>query len=102
MNTFAETEALLKLAMTLSKNTVKQIAEATGIKPNTLYKWKTTDAHLSPQKADTLLRYFINNELQTIITALVVNDVQLYLQNNLASLTEEDVREGGMKHDDLF
>ena len=91
MNTFAETETLLKLAVTLSKNTVKQIAEATGIKPNTLYKWKTTDSHLSPQKADTLLLYFINNELQTIITALVVNDVQLYLQNNLASLTEEEV-----------
>ena len=91
MNTFTETEALLKLAMTLSKNTVKQIAEATGIQPNTLYKWKTTDSHLSPQKADTLLLYFINNELQTIITGLVVNDVQLYLQNNLTSLTEEEV-----------
>ena len=91
MNTFVETEALLKLAMTLSKNTVKQIAESCDIKPNTLYKWKTTDAHLSPQKVDTLLLYFINNELQTIITALVVNDVQLYLQNNLASFTEEEV-----------
>ena len=91
MITFAKTESLLKLAMTLSQNSVKQIAEATGIKPNTLYKWKTTDAHLSPQKADTLLLYFINNELQTIITALVVNDVQLYLQNNLASFTEEEV-----------
>ena len=91
MNTFTETEALLKLAVALSQNTVKQIAEATGIKANTLYKWKTTDTHLSPQKADTLLRYFINNELQTIITGLVVNDVQLYLQNNLTSLTEEEV-----------
>ena len=79
MNTFAETESLLKLAMTLSKSKVKQIAEATGIKPSTLYKWKTSDVHLSPQKADALLLYFINNELQTIITALVVNDVQLYL-----------------------
>ena len=91
MNTFAETESLLKLAMTLSKSKVKQIAEATGIKPSTLYKWKTSDVHLSPQKADALLLYFINNELQTIITALVVNDVQLYLQNNLASLTDKEV-----------
>ena len=79
LNTFSETEAMLKLAVKLSPNSVKQIAESCNIKPNTLYKWKTTDDHLSPQKADTLLLYFINNELQTIITALVVNDVQLYL-----------------------
>ena len=69
MNTFAETEALLKLAMTLSKNKVKQIANATGIKPNTLYKWKTTDVHLSPQKVDALLLYFTENEPQTLLEA---------------------------------
>ena len=79
MNTFAETEALLKLAVTLSKSKVKQIAEATSIQPNTLYKWKTTNVHLSPQKADALLLYFTENEPQTILEALVVNYVQLYL-----------------------
>ena len=62
LNTFSETEALLKLAMTLSQCKVKQIAEATSIKPNTLYKWRTTDVHLSPQKADALLLYFTENE----------------------------------------
>lgn len=55
MNTFVETEALLRLAITLSKTRVKKIAEECGIKANTLYKWKTTDVHLSPQKADALL-----------------------------------------------
>ena len=79
LNTFSETEAMLKLAVKLSPNSVKQIAEATGIKPNTLYKWKTTDDHLSPQKADTLLLYFTENEPQALLEALAVIDVQLKL-----------------------
>lgn len=41
MSTFAETETLLKTAIILSQNSVKDIAEACGIKASTLYKWKT-------------------------------------------------------------
>ena len=62
-NTFAETEALLQTAIGLPGRSVKDIAAATGILPNTLYKWKTSGkAHLSPSKADRLLLYFIQNE----------------------------------------
>ena len=61
-NTFAETEALLRSAINLRGRTVKAIATATGIKASTLYKWKTTDVRLSPDKADALLLYFIHNE----------------------------------------
>ena len=64
--TFAETEALLLTAINMKGNTVKDIAAATGIKVDTLYKWKTTEAHLSPAKADTLLLYFIQNEPQRL------------------------------------
>ena len=88
MNTFAETEALLKSAIILSQNSVKQIGEACGIKPNTLYKWKTTDVHLSPQKADALLLYFIENEPQAIIVAYVLNYVLLKLYIYLISSTD--------------
>lgn len=62
MNTFAETELLLKTAIMLSDNSVKHIANACDIKPNCLYKWKTTDVNLSPSKHDALLLYFIENE----------------------------------------
>ena len=62
-NTFAEIEALLKIAIELPGSSIKEIAAATAIKPNTLYKWKSNEnAHLSPQKADALLLYFIQNE----------------------------------------
>ena len=60
--TFAEMEALLRTAINMKGHTVKAIGAATGIRPDTLYKWKTTDVHLSPPKADALLLYFIENE----------------------------------------
>ena len=48
-NTFAETEALLQTAIEFPGNSIKDIAAATGIKPNTLYKWKSSvTTHLSP------------------------------------------------------
>ena len=61
-NTFAELETLLLTAINLPGTTIKSIAEATGIKANTLYKWKTTPVHLSPEKADCLLFYLMENE----------------------------------------
>ncbi len=42
-NTFAETEALLQTAIGLPGRSVKDIAAATGLLPNTLYKWKSSD-----------------------------------------------------------
>ncbi len=89
MNTFAETEILLKTAIILSQNSVKDIAEACEIKANTLYKWKTNQqVHLSPAKVDALLLYFIEKEPETIITALALNYVLFKLYVYLTSLSE--------------
>ena len=60
--TFAETERLLLTAIGLPGSSIKTIAAATDIKVNTLYKWKTTNVHLSPDKADRLLLYFMEQE----------------------------------------
>ena len=70
--TFAEMEALLRTAINMRGRTVKAIAAATGIRPDTLYKWKTTEVHLSPSKADALLLYFIQNEPQRLELAETV------------------------------
>ncbi len=59
---FAAMEQLLLTAIRLPGSSIKSIAAATGIKANTLYKWKTTDNHLSPEKADRLLLYFQSQE----------------------------------------
>ena len=82
-NTFAEMEALLKIAIELPGSSIKDISAATGIKPNTLYKWKSNEnAHLSPQKADTLLLYFIQNEPERLFVAELIQAVNT-LKNNI-------------------
>lgn len=58
---FAAMEQLLLTSIGLPGSSIKSIAAATGIKANTLYKWKTTPNHLSPEKADKLLLYFMEN-----------------------------------------
>ena len=60
--TFAELETLLLTTIGLPGSNIKTIALATDIKANTLYKWKTTPVHLSPEKADKLLLYFMEHE----------------------------------------
>ena len=72
--TFAETEALLRTAINLRGETVKAISAATGIRADTLYKWKTTKVHLSPPKADALLLYFMENEPQRLELAEFVRE----------------------------
>lgn len=91
MNTFAETEMLLKTAITLSENSVKQIAAAAGIKPNTLYKWRTTSVHLSPAKMDALTRYFIEQEPMAIVAAVALARILDLLYVYLASSSDEEV-----------
>ena len=88
--TFAETEALLLAAINLRGRSVKDIAAATGIKPSTLYKWKTTDVRLSPDKADALLLYFMENEPQRLEDAEIVlaahnNHNNIYNNSSLSS-----------------
>ena len=81
--TFAETEALLKITIELPGNSIKDISAATDIKPNTLYKWKSNEnAHLSPQKADALLLYFIQNEPERLFVAELIQAVNT-LKNNI-------------------
>lgn len=92
MNTFAETELLLRTAVNLSDNSVKQIASGADIKANTIYKWKSNDrVHLSPAKSDALLLYFIEKEPKTIVAAALLNYVYNILYVYLTSSTEGEV-----------
>ena len=82
-NTFAEMEALLKTAIELPGSSIKEIAAATDIKPNTLYKWKSNkNAHLSPQKADALLLYFVQNEPERLAEADLIQAINT-IKNNV-------------------
>ena len=76
--TFAEIETLLRTAINLRGRSVKAIATATDIKASTLYKWKTTDVRLSPDKADALLLYFLENEPQRLELAETVREALIH------------------------
>ena len=73
--TFAETESLLRTAINLKGRSTKSIAAETGIRADTLYKWKTTNVHLSPDKADALLQYFLENEPNRLELAEYINNM---------------------------
>ena len=88
---FAESELLLSLAMTLSSSSTKDIAAVTGIKASTLYKWHTTDVHLSAKKMDILLAYFAEEEPFILILAEIVKTVLLLLFIDSTSLTDKEV-----------
>jgi len=74
--TFAQTESLLLTAIQLPGESIQTISAATGIKANTLYKWKTTPAHLSPEKADKLLLYFMKHEPERLELADAILQLQ--------------------------
>ena len=93
MVTFTELEAILLNAVKISGNSIKAIADATDIKASTLYKWKTTTVHLSPAKADTLLRYFMENEPFTLLQAVLLCAQTNILLSYLLSSSEEEVTE---------
>ena len=95
-HTFAEMEALLLTAICLPGSSVKDISAATGIKPSTLYKWKTSGVHLSPQKADTLLTYFIQNEPERLSKAELLISNDIYSIKNTSALLSE-IRGGAME-----
>ena len=90
-NTFLETERVLLTAFELSDNSVKSIADATGINSSTLYKWKTTDVHLSPSKVEVLLHYFIANEPVVLVKASLANSLTDILLDTLSSSSDREV-----------
>jgi len=74
--TFSQTESLLLTTIQLPGASIQTIASATGIKAHTLYKWKTTSVHLSPEKADKLLLYFMEHEPDRLELANAILQLQ--------------------------
>lgn len=55
LTTIRDLENILLTAMKTPTITIKQVAEATGITPTCLYKWRRGENRISPDKADLLL-----------------------------------------------
>ncbi|MBR3017047.1 MAG: hypothetical protein IKH57_08215 [Clostridia bacterium] len=61
-NALAVIEATLQTALFIKGRSIKAIAEAVHLKPNTLYKWKSGSINLSLQSMERLMLYFIQHE----------------------------------------
>ena len=91
---YPEIDLLLLLAVSISPNSIKDIAAASGIKASTIYKWKTTSANLSPNKMNALLRYFAEEEPLILTIAEIVETVLILLFSTSFS-SEQEVDKGG-------
>ena len=56
--TYTQVEGILRTAFDIEGNSIKDIAEMTGINRNTLYKWNCGAMRFSPDNIDKLLVYF--------------------------------------------
>lgn len=60
--TYTQMEEILRTALDVEGNSIKDVAEKTGINRNTLYKWNCGAMRFSPDNIDKLLLYFQEHE----------------------------------------
>lgn len=53
--------------------TIKDLENLSGIKAHTIRIWEQRYAFLNPQRTDTNIRYYSNNELQTVLNIALLN-----------------------------
>lgn len=71
---YIQLEAILRTAFDIKGNSIKFVAEMTGINRNTLYKWNCGAMHFSSANIDKLLLYFQEHEPERLDRAEKVYD----------------------------
>ena len=67
-------EAILRIAFNIKGNSLKDVAEMTGINRNTLYKWNSGAMRFSPENMDRLILYFMEHEPMRLDRAVKIFD----------------------------
>lgn len=62
IHTCTQLEAILRTALDIEGNSIKDISKMANINLNTLYKWNCGAMHFSPDNIDKLLLYFQEHE----------------------------------------
>ena len=60
--TYTQMEAILRTALDVKGNSIKDVAKMANINLNTLYKWNCGAMRFSPDNIDKLLLYFKEHE----------------------------------------
>jgi transposase-like protein len=66
IRTNTQLEGIMRMAFCLDGNSIKTVAEITGINRNTLYKWNCGAMRFSPDNIDKLLLYFQEYETERL------------------------------------
>ena len=72
--TYTQMEEILRTALDVEGNSIKDVAEKTGINRNTLYKWNCGAMRFSPDNIDKLLVYFQEHEPERLDRAERIYD----------------------------
>ncbi|MBQ4619073.1 MAG: hypothetical protein IJB25_04220 [Clostridia bacterium] len=74
IRTYTQLEAILHTALDIEGNSIKTVAELTGINRNTLYKWNCGAMRFSPENMDRLILYFMEHEHTRLDRAVKIFD----------------------------
>ena len=74
IRTNTQIEGILRTAFCVDGNSIKDVAETTGINRNTLYKWNCAAMRFSPDNIDKLLLYFQEHEPERLDRAEKIYD----------------------------
>lgn len=72
--------------------TIKDLENLTGVKAHTIRIWEQRYSFLKPQRTDTNIRYYNNEELKTILNIALLNKYG-YKISHIDRMSEEEVRE---------
>lgn len=72
--------------------TIKDLENLSGIKAHTIRIWEQRYSFLKPQRTDTNIRYYTNNELKTILNISLLNKYG-YKISHIDRMSETEMRE---------
>lgn len=90
----------------MSKYSIKDLEQLSGIKAHTLRIWEQRYNLLSPKRTETNIRFYDDDDLKLILNVAMLNDNGFKI-SKIASMAEEDIRtevvrltERSLTHDD--
>ena len=72
--------------------TIKDLENLTGIKAHTIRIWEQRYRFLKPQRTQTNIRYYTNEELKTLLNISLLNKYGFKI-SHIDRMTAEEIRE---------
>src|SRR6187551_2401570 len=76
----------------MTKFTIKDLENLTGIKAHTIRIWEQRYSFLKPQRTDTNIRYYTCDELKVILNIALLNKYG-YKISHIGKMNEADIKE---------